>query len=147
MNYTHLPPFGHAMCPHCRTQFDLAGALPTFIEKCPHNDHALYAMCPQCAGQYQNASSQTRKAMSNLCFVNYKIKARSPDGKFFPWAVTTTLTLALNNYDIVAAIENGHSLSRGKYFEMCASENTILHLPGGMCLVTSTTPGGHDENL
>jgi hypothetical protein len=145
MNYTHLPPYGHAMCPHCRTEFDLTGAQPSFVEKCPHNDYLLYVMCPKCAKQFQHGSSQEQKAMSNSCFVNFKVRGRSADGRVEPWAVTTSLTLALNGEDLIHAIEDGHGLSPDKYFEIFASENTILHLPGGICLVASTRPGDQND--
>ena len=145
MNYTHLPPYGHAMCPHCRTEFDLTGSQPSFTEKLPHNDYMLYVMCPPCAKQFRNGSSHEQKAMSNSCFVNFKVHGRSADGRITPWAVTTTLTLALNNDDLIRAIEEGHGLSPEKYFEICASEKSILHLPGGICLVVSTKPGNQDD--
>lgn len=145
MNYTHIPPYGHAMCPHCRTEFDLIGVQPSFVEKCPHNDYLLYVMCPQCAKQFQLGSSQEQKAMSNSCFVNFKVHGRSDANRVAPWAVTTSLTLALNGDDLIRAIEAGHGLSTDKYFEICANENTILHLPGGICLVASTRPGDQDE--
>ena len=145
MKYTHLPAYGHAMCPRCRTEFDLNGSLPSFKEKLPHNDYALYVMCPQCAKGYRQGSSQEQKAMSNSCFVNFKVNGRSADNQIAPWAVTTTLTLALNGDDLIRAIEDGHGLSRDQYLKMCSSENTILHLPGGICLVASTAQGDHDE--
>jgi hypothetical protein len=141
MNYSHLPPYGHAMCPHCCTEFDLTGAQPSFVEKCPHNDYLVYVMCPKCAKQFRHGSSQEQKAMSNSCFVNFKVHGRSDSDRVVPWAVTTSLTLALNDDDFIRAIEDGHGLSPDKYFEICASEKTILNLPGGICLVVSNMPG------
>ena len=79
--------------------------------------------------------------MSNSCFVNFKFHGRSDDDQVAPWAVTTSLTLALNGDDLIRAIEDGHGLSPDKYFEICANEKTILHLPGGICLVVSTKSG------
>jgi hypothetical protein len=133
------------MCPHCRTEFDLTGAEPSFVEKCPHNDYLLYVMCPKCAKQFQHGSSQEQKAMSNSCFVNFKVHGRSDDDFVAPWAVTTSLTLALNDDDLIRAIEDGHGLSTDKYFEICTNQNTILPLPGGICLVVTTGPGGQDD--
>jgi hypothetical protein len=83
--------------------------------------------------------------MSNSCFVNFKVHGRSDDDRVAPWAVTTSLTLALNDDDLIRAIEDGHGLSHDKYFEICASENTILHLPGGISLVVSTMPGDQND--
>jgi hypothetical protein len=102
-------------------------------------------MCPKCAKQFQHGSSQEQKAMSNSCFVNFKVYGRSDDDRVAPWAVTTSLTLALNGDDLNHAIEDGHGLSPDKYFEICDSENSILHLPGGICLVVSTKPGNQND--
>ena len=33
MTLAHFPAYGHAFCPHCEAEFDLAQAAPTFGER------------------------------------------------------------------------------------------------------------------
>jgi hypothetical protein len=135
MKFSYLPPYGHACCPHCKTEFNLAAANPTVLEKAPHNDIAVYMMCPGCHGAYQAADRATSTSMANECFVNVKLACRSPDGGIFPWAFTTRLTLELNDFDPVAAVENGHGLTRGQYFGICAGTHELVDFPGGVRFV------------
>lgn len=85
--------------------------------------------------------------MGNRCFVNFKLNGRLADGRMFPWAVTTTLTLALNSYDLIDAVENGHGLSSAEYFGICAGQYEICQVLGGICVLTTTNTGDHNEPL
>ena len=106
------------------------------------NDVAIYMMCPECHGAYQAADKATSTSMANECFINVKLACRSSDSGVFPWAFTTKLTMALNDFDPVAAIENGHGLTREQYFGICAGTHNFVVLPGGVRIVTvkPTTP-------
>jgi len=115
MNYTHFSHYGHAMCTHCRTEFDLNYGMPTVLERLANNDTLIYMMCPECHAAYQSASKASRQSMANQCFINFKLKGNHSDGSFYPWAITTMLTMALNDFDPVAAIENGHGLAYEAY--------------------------------
>ena len=135
-------PYGHACCPHCKSEFDLAAAEPTFLEKAPHNDIIVYIMCPECHAAFQ-AGGADRKSMSDKCFINFKLTGIDSDGDVYPWAITTRLTLELNGFDPVAAIENGHGLTREQYFGICSGTHDLVVLPGGVCIMTAkpTTSG------
>ena len=45
MKRSYVPKYGHACCPHCKSEFDLVAAKPTFLEKAPYNDIVVYIMC------------------------------------------------------------------------------------------------------
>jgi hypothetical protein len=143
MNPTLTPSYGHAFCPHCTSEFDLAAAMPTFFEKAPHNDIVVYIMCTKCHVAYQAAGDTDRKSMNNKCFINFKQKSIAPDGAIYPWAITTMLTMELNDFEPVAAIENGHGLTYELYFGICAGMHDLIVLPGGVRIVTTkqTTSG------
>ena len=132
MKRSYLPEYGHACCPHCKSEFDLAAAMPTFLEKAPHNDIIVYIMCSTCHATYQTAGDAVRKSMSDTCFINFKIKGIDSDGAIYPWAITTMLAMELNDLDLVAAIENGHRLT-----------HDLVVLPGGVRIVAviSVNPG------
>ena len=129
-------PYGHACCPHCIAVFDLNAATPTFLEKAPHNDIIVYIMCPECHAAFQ-AGGADRKSMSDKCFINFKLTGIDSDGDVYPWAITTMLTLELNGFDPVAAIENGHGLTREQYFGICAGKYDIFVLLGGLRIMTA----------
>lgn len=95
-------------------------------------------MCPQCHDTFKAATPDVQKDMSNTCFVNLKLTGIDPDGRVYPWAVSTTLTLALNDYDMVSAIENGHGLTKQQYFDICAGKYEISESLGGLRFITST---------
>jgi hypothetical protein len=137
MKLTYLPPYGYACCPHCKTEFNLVAAEPTILEKAPHNDVAIYMMCPGCHAAYLAANSDTRTSMANQCFVNVKLIGISPDGAVYPWAFTSRLTLELNDFDPVAALENGHGLTRKQYFGICAGTYDFLVLSGGVRIMAA----------
>lgn len=120
MNWSYPPPYGNAFCCHCCQQFDLTFAKPTFAEKAPHNDAIVYVMCPDCHKKHANGTKQQRKAMSNECFVNVKLRGFSHDGRRYPFACTTIVTLLLNDDCLIAAIENGHDLTYSEYFALCS---------------------------
>jgi hypothetical protein len=143
MKRSYLPEYGHACCPHCKSEFDLAAAMPTFLEKAPHNDIIVYMTCPECHAAYQTAGDAVRKSMSDTCFINFKIKGIDSDGAIYPWAITTTLTMELNDFDLVAAIENGHRLTRDQYFGICSGTHDFCVFPGGLTIVAAkpTTSG------
>jgi hypothetical protein len=137
MKRSHLPQYGHACCPNCREDFDLSNSYGTFLEAAPHGDTIVYAMCPECHDMFKAATPEVRKEMSNTCFVNLKLTSVQPDGTVYPWAVSTTLTLALNDYDMVSAIENGHGLNKQQYFGVCAGKYQILETLDGLRFITS----------
>jgi len=139
MTFSYLPPYGYACCPCCRAEFNLAAAVPTMLEKAPHNDIVVYMMCPECHAAYQVASDPTRKSMQNTCFTNFKISGVKADGSTHPWAITTTLTLELNDFDPVAASENGHGLTFNLYLGICAGTHDLVVLPGGLRIVTENS--------
>ena len=87
---THLayfPVYGHALCPHCEAEFDLAQAAPTFGERF-RKEVILYVMCPSCASHFNRRGPHTQKKMMNKCFCNVKLRQLNPDGSQIPWAVT-----------------------------------------------------------
>jgi hypothetical protein len=131
----HLPPYGHACCPHCKTAFDLAEANPTFFEPVPYNDAAVFFMCPKCHASYQTASNSGRKSMANTCFANIR-PIGSPRTRH-AWAITSMLVIELNNFDIIAAMENGHGLTHELYLGICTGLYELVVLPGGVRIVTS----------
>jgi hypothetical protein len=137
MKFSYSPPYGYACCPCCAAEFNLAEAVPTMLEKAPHNDTFVYMMCPKCHAAYEVADEPNRKSMQNTCFTNFKITGVKPDGSIHPWAITTTLTLELNGLDPVAASENGHGLTREHYFGICSGTHDLVELPGGLRIVTA----------
>lgn len=142
MKWSYIPPYGHACCPHCRQEFNLEKAKPTFQEKAPHNDALLYVMCPDCHTAFQNGNERKRKQMGDVCFVNVKLCGGSSEGGMLPFAITSTLTLALNGWNLPEAIENGHGLTRAEYFSICSHEYEVSTLPGGLCIISITTMTG-----
>jgi hypothetical protein len=137
MKRSYLPSYGHACCPHCRKDFNVALAEPTFLEKAPHNDTIVYVMCSDCHEAFQGGTTTERKAMCNTCFRNFKTRGTTSNGGTVPFAITTTLTLALNDWCLTSAIENGHGLSRKDYFEICSKNAGVVVLPGGLRIVFS----------
>lgn len=138
MKRSYLPQYGHACCPHCKSEFDLVDALPTFLEKASHNDIVVYIMCPKCHAAYQAAGDGVkRKSMSDKCFINFKLKSIDADGAVYPWAITTILTIELNDFDPVAAIENGHGLTSDQYFGICSGTYDFYVFPGGLRIVAA----------
>ena len=136
MKRSYLPRYGHACCPHCKSEFDLAAAEPTFLEKAPHNDVVVYIMCPECHAAFQ-AGGADRKSMSDKCFINFKLNSIDSEGAVYPWAITTMLTMELNDFDLVAASENGHGLTSDQYFGICAGKYEVFVLLGGLCIMTA----------
>lgn len=61
--------------------------------------------------------------MNDKCFLNVKVHGLLADNQLQPFAVTSILTLLLNQGSLTAAIENGHGLTRSDYFALCASAN------------------------
>ena len=136
MKRSYLPRYGHACCPHCKSEFDLAEAEPTFLEKAPHNDIIVYIMCPECHAAFQ-AGGADRKSMSDKCFINFKLNSIDSEGAVYPWAITTMLTMELNDFDLVAASENGHGLTSDQYFGICAGKYEVFVLLGGLRIMTA----------
>ena len=136
MKRSYLPRYGHTCCPHCKSEFDLAEAKPTFLEKAPHNDIIVYIMCPECHAAFQ-AGGADRKSMSDKCFINFKLNSIDSEGAVYPWAITTMLTMELNDFDLVAASENGHGLTSDQYFGICAGKYEVFVLLGGLRIMTA----------
>lgn len=146
MKWSYIPPYGYACCPHCRQEFNLEKAQPTFLEKAPHNDVLVYVMCPDCHAKFQKDNEHERKVMANACFVNVKSRSDRTEGGMPPYAMTSTLTLALNDWLIPEAIENGHGLTRAEYFSICSHVYEVSVLPGGLRIIsTSSLTGVCDE--
>ncbi len=142
MDWTYIPSAGNACCPHCKSEFDLNSARPTFGERLPHNDIFVYIMCPVCHADFDVGDPLTRKHMSNACFVNVKEHGFSKPGEFHPYAVTTELTIALNDGSLVDAVWKGHDLSPSEYFSICAQNPQWVAVLGGITLIVS---GGDGE--
>lgn len=126
-----------ACCPNCKSAFDLNDAMPTIVEMLPHNDKMIYMMCPVCHASYQDADKALRKSMENQCFANSKRTDLALDGCIYPFAVTSMLTMELNNFDPVAAIENGHGLTSEVYFGICSGTHEYCVLSDGIFLVAA----------
>ncbi len=137
MDWSYIPPEGKACCPHCSSEFDLASGRPTFGEKLPHNDIFVYVMCPDCHADFEVGDPLTRKQMSNACFINIKVHGFSKSGDFYPYAVTTELTIALNGGSIAEAIWNGHDLTAAEYFSICAKNPQWVGVFGDITLIVS----------
>jgi hypothetical protein len=138
MKRSHLRQFGHACCPNCKEDFDLTNSYGTFLEAASYGDTLVYYMCPECHETFKSATPHVQKEMSNTCFVNFKLTVVDPNDGVFPWAVTSTLTLALNDYDMVSAFENGHGLTKKQYLDICAGKYEISVALGGLRFITST---------
>ncbi len=137
MKPSYIPQYGHACCPHCKSAFNLVDAIPTVVEKLPYNDKMIYMMCPVCHASYQDADKALRKSMENQCFANSKRTDLAIDGYIYPFAVTSMLTMELNDFDPVAAIENGHGLTSEVYFGICAGTHEYCVLSDGIFLVAA----------
>lgn len=103
-------------CPCCERTFDVTDAKGAFIEQFETIDFEglVYAMCPLCHEAYSAGDAQSRKAMSNRCFLNVKSDHREANLNK-SWAVTTYITLYLNNDDLASAIWDGIDLPRPIY--------------------------------
>ncbi len=133
----HLPAYGHALCPHCKADFDLAQAAPTFGE--PYRkEFLLYVMCPSCALHFSRRSPSAQKKMMNKCFVNVKLRGLNPDGSRVAWALTSLFTLEINHGNLVAAIENGIGLTHKLYQGLVDGTHTLTVFPGGVALITES---------
>ena len=137
MNGFATQPYGHKFCPNCKLKFQLQSAVPVFKEQAPHNDTIVYFMCRNCAHQFNSVDSAGKKAMMNQCFKNFKGTPANSDGNFPEWAITTTLTIALNGYDFFHALEYGHQLNQRDYFAICARDYEVVLLAGGLRIICS----------
>jgi uncharacterized protein YodC (DUF2158 family) len=144
---TSSVPEGHALCPHCKGQFDLSVAIPIFCEKTHLADSLIYILCPTCANQFIHADSTQRKAIMDRCLKNVKTVGLE-NGVLQDWAVTTLLTLEINNRDIVAAKENGIELSKKEYLKVCSEDFDLVTFPGGgpSIIVTSYRSEADNES-
>ena len=141
-----LPPYGHAYCPHCEVMFDTCSAQPTFIEPVTAGDSLLYVMCPDCHDAFDFSDKPTSKAMSDLCFINCKVKHNLEKQPTPHWAVTSLFTLNFNNGNLANAIEHGHGLPRHIYHGILTGKIQALHLPfGDVNIVFSHTAGSDHE--
>jgi len=141
MNEFATPPYGYGYCPHCTLKFHLTQAVPVFFEHAPHNDILIYLMCRNWSSRFTLIDYAEKRSMMNQCFRNFKNTARNPDGNFPEWAVTTTLTLALNGNNYFQALENGHQLSQSEYFSICARKYEVAFLPGDLRIICSDLKG------
>jgi hypothetical protein len=129
------PPYGHACCPHCCAVFDLTAATPTFLEPVPNNATAVFFMCPKCHVTYQAAGNSGRESMADTCFANIR-PTQSPRTRH-PWAITTMLVMEINEFDVIAAVEKGHGLTRELYLDICSGTHELVVLPGGVRIVAA----------
>lgn len=118
MTYSYLPAYGWARCPHCKLDFDLDSAEPSFLEQLPCNLKAVYVLCPPCELAHQQSDPATKNAIHNRCFINVKAHGKDKHGKRHPWAVIAELTLQINGGNLVDAFEKGHNLPMDVYFGM-----------------------------
>ncbi len=131
----YMSPFGHARCPHCNAVFDLTAAKPTFLEPVPNNDTAVFFMCPKCHATYQAAGNSGRESMADTCFANIRPTQSPRTGH--PWAITTMLVMEINEFDVIAAVEKGHGLTRELYLDICSGTHELVVLPGGVRIVAA----------
>jgi hypothetical protein len=120
----------HYLCPHCKKQFDLSAAKPTFGEKTHLADTLIYILCPTCANLFSHADTNQRNVMMVRCFRNVKTVGLE-NGVLQDWAVTTLLTLEINGRDIVAAKAKGLKLSKKEYLKICSTDFDLVTFPGG----------------
>ena len=73
--------------------------------------------------------------LANKFFIKVKAVIKSPDLKTYPWPLTTRLTIELHDFDPVAAIEDGHGLTREQYFGVCTGTHELVVFPGGVRFV------------
>jgi len=92
-------------------------------------------MCPDSNRRFEKAKAKERKEMMNACFLNVKLTKLNSDGCLPAWAVTTTLTLALNGNDYISAHEKGHGLSRKAYFSICSRNYKVIVSPFGLRMI------------
>ena len=76
--------------------------------------------------------------MQKTCRSNVKVHGLSKPGDFYPYAVTTELTIALNDGSLVDAIWEGHGLSHSEYFSICAKKPQWVSVLGGITLIVSS---------
>lgn len=138
--------YGYANCPHCISAFNLAKATGTFSEAAPNGDTLVYVMCPDCHSAFNSGDKPVMKAMSNQCFINFKVKLCSKGVLKPHWAITSLFSLHINNNNLVNAIEHGHGLPRHIYDGLLTGEIQALPLAcGGFNIVFSHTVGSsHD---
>jgi hypothetical protein len=60
-----------------------------------------------------------------------------------PWAVTTQLTMKINDFNIVAAIEKGSGLTREIYFGLLAGTQELYVFPSGIKLIVPVSANKH----
>lgn len=132
---TNLPDYGHALCPHCKDDFDLAQAAPTF--GVPFREEVLlFVMCPSCATHFSRRDPSRQKRIIKKCAANVGFGDLNLDGSRAAWALTSLFTLEINHGNLVAAIENGTGLTRKLYQGLVDGTHTLTVLPGGLTLIT-----------
>ena len=104
------PKYGHAYCTYCFVEINLSnnprGFSRTFENFAGGEEQLLCYLCAQCATKFEHSDLAEQQAIAKDVF---KRVTGEPD-EF--WAVTTLSSLALNNYDLVRAFEDGANLSR-----------------------------------
>jgi hypothetical protein len=131
----NLPNYGHALCPHCKVDFDLAQAAPSFGVPF-RKEVILFVMCPSCASHFSRRGPSSQKKMMKKCSANVKFGELTQDGSRTAWALTSLFTLEINQGNLVAAIENGIGLTRELYQGLVDGTHTLTVLPGGLKLIT-----------
>jgi len=143
VNRADIPDYGHGRCPNCRAIFDLEKAEPSFRESYGDKGTLIYILCQGCHGQFTSDSTARRK-ITNECFRNVKQDYIAKKEHPLPWAVTTQLTMALNDFNLVLAIEYGSGLTRGTYFGILTGTHELCILPGGLKIIVSVDT--YEEN-
>ena len=136
MNRAHIPDYGHARCPNCRTIFDLEHAEPSFGESYGDKGTLIYILCQRCHGRF-TSDTTVRRAIGNTSFRNVKQDYIAKKEHPLPWAVTTELTVVINDFNLVAAIKYGSGLTRETYFRILAGTHELIILPGGLKIIAS----------
>jgi hypothetical protein len=140
-----LPPSGHAYCPHCEVIFDTSSAKATLIEPAPLGDTLLYVMCQDFHDDFNHSDKSTSKAMSDLCFNNFKVKHNLEDQPVPHWAITSLFTVNFNNGNLANAIEHGHGLPHHIYNGLLTGDIQILPLASGDINIVFSHTDGNDH--
>lgn len=139
MKHAYLPEYGHARCPHCEFDFDLAKATPTFRESWPEGETGIYILCSPCHRKFSAANKAGRQRIARTCF--RRVKTCRTDGKQLPWAVVTELALWLVNGDLVRLWEDGVPVPLSIYEGIRAGKYVVTNIPGLLLTIDARDSG------
>lgn len=144
MKKYQIPPYGHAYCPNCKSQFLLQTGTLGFGVRGNGSDYLLCVLCGPCNLKFEDCTPDQKRLMASEC--NETVLASEGQREESPfWSLTTAVTLALNGGDLVSAFEKGHGLSDEEYQSICARNDISIFKIGGITLLLSNDePGGRD---